>query len=317
MTGYSFKEWNTSEIMKSQLSISGLDFQNDYISISQFSSQSQAIEQVAILPLDHSEKEQYWDCVCGELKNVRKKFQFPGKNVICSLPADNAIIKKVGIDWEEEDVEDVFKWELAQQIISGIDDYAFDYNSLQNQGAKNFLIAAMRKTALERLSGAVKTIKLNPAIIDIDLFALVNVFEANYPEELTQPKVLIHGESDITKIILTISGSFIDYSILVHNIEAMEPAQYAKRLYEESVRILSQNKFDDFIATAKLFLSGSLFSEQSYRSSVLQSLRGSELLDPFRKIDCGLELEQEMLKNYAAQLAVSVGLALRGNQDIL
>ena len=59
------------------------------------------------------------------------------------------------------------------------------------------------------------------------------------------------------------------------------------------------------------YITGSYFFQSENSNIVLQNIQNSETLYPFRKISCSAGMDDEKLKEFAPQLAVSVGLTLR------
>jgi len=66
------------------------------------------------------------------------------------------------------------------------------------------LLVAAKKGRLEEMTHAAQAAGLYPAVVDVDLFALLNCFELNYPEELLGRVVsLVHmGASLMTVTVL-------------------------------------------------------------------------------------------------------------------
>ena len=189
--------------------LSGLDIQSDYMSIAQYSPQENAVLSVAIQPFSVDKGGDSWECAEQELKKLKNKFKFYSPEVACSLPSEHAIIKHIQLESEETEVGELLKWELAQQIIGPIDEYSFDFQECTSEDGnlKNYLTVAFRNTLVERFLILLKGMKLNPQVIDLDAFAIINTFEANYRERIYTPAVIVHGESEKTKIFLPAMGT--------------------------------------------------------------------------------------------------------------
>jgi Tfp pilus assembly PilM family ATPase len=296
--------------------LSGLDIQSDYMSIAQYSLQENAVLSVAIQPFSVDKGGDSWECAEQELKKLKNKFKFYSPEVACSLPSEHAIIKHIQLESEETEVGELLKWELAQQIIGPIDEYSFDFQECTSEDGnlKNYLTVAFRNTLVERFLILLKGMKLNPQVIDLDAFAIINTFEANYRERIYTPAVIVHGESEKTKIILTRNGDYIDMDCFCYTYESLNAETYSMQLQSEINRFLAMNKKIDCQPRVSLYFTGSLFSQVEFRDAVFAKMGNGELLYPFRKIGCRIAIDSDQLMTYAPQLAVAVGLALRGNE---
>lgn len=296
--------------------LSGLDIQSDYLSIAQYSPQENAVLSVAIQPFSVDKGGDCWECAEQELKKLKNKFKFYSPEVAFSLPSEHGIIKHIQLESEETEVGELIEWELAQQIIGSIDEYSFDFQecSPEENNLKNYLAVAFRNTLVERFSVLLKGMKLYPQVIDLDAFAIINTFEANYRERIYTPAVIVHGESEKSKMILTRNGDYIDMECFSYAYDSLNAESYSMQLQSEINRLLSLNQRIDIQPRVSLYFTGSLFSQVEFRDAVLAKMGNGELLYPFRKVGCRIAIDSDQLMTYAPQLAVAVGLALRGNE---
>lgn len=295
--------------------LSGLDIQSDYMSIAQYSSQENAVLSVAIQPLSTEDGGDNWECAGAELKKLKGKFKFYSPDVACSLPTEFAVIKHMQVEHDEADIQGYIEWELSQQIIGSLDEYTFDFQQNGEDAAfKSYLTVAFRNAYVDRFSTLLKGMKLHPQVIDLDVFAIINTFEANYRERIYTPAVIVHGENEKTKIILTRNGTYLDLECFNYPYESMGAVEYAERLQTEINRFLALNSTIDVQPRMSLYLTGSLFTQMEYRESVCSKMGSGELLYPFRKVGCRISIDNDQLMVYAPQLSVAVGLALRGNE---
>ncbi|HEX3019589.1 MAG TPA: pilus assembly protein PilM [Chitinispirillaceae bacterium] len=287
------------------------------MSIAQYSPQDNAVLSVAIQPFSTDKEGDSWECAGQELKKLKNKFKFYSPDIACSLPTEYAIVKHIQIDREEPDVDALIEWELAQQIIGSIDEYSFDFqrcSANQNENSTDYLTVAFRHSLVERFSTLLKGMKLHPQVIDLDAFAIINTFEANYKERLYTPAVIVHGESEKTKIILTRNGDFIDMECFSYSYENLNAESYAMDLQSEISRFLAANNKIDVQPRISLYYTGSIFTQTEFRDAVSAKMGSGELLYPFRKVGCRIAIDHDQLMTYAPQLSVAVGLALRGNE---
>jgi Tfp pilus assembly PilM family ATPase len=294
--------------------INGLDIQKEYLSIVQYSPQEKAVVLVAIQPMASGDVDTIWSRTSSALLELKSKFKFSSPEIICSVPADFVFVKRLAVDETIVKSQDMLQWELSQHLLGSIEEYVVDFQKdgiFRPQLNGEYLAVAYRKDNLDHLLSTLKMLKLKPIVVDIDMFAIVNVFEANYKDQLSVPVMLAHAESGKTKILLTQDGQFIDTHIFESESEQTDPEMYAERFANELQGFLQYNT-SRLVDPASLFLTGSLFSDQNFLNAVVLKVGYGELLNPFREIGCRVGTESDQIMAYAAQLSVAVGLALRG-----
>jgi Tfp pilus assembly PilM family ATPase len=151
---------------------------------------------------------------------------------------------------------------------------------------------------------------MRPYIIDIDLFALTNVFRSNYHDRLSDTSILVHGESKCTKMVLVRDSSYIGSGVFDFDFFERGEADYIAALNSEVARLTAGCGVTQ--GGASVYLAGALFTDVQFTEAVVAGVQKCERLDPFKNILC----EDERLKAYAPHLAVAVGLALRGDGTI-
>lgn len=298
---------------KSDGTIGGLDINRTNICYTRCLPDSKLIANVCIQPLEVT-TENYWESVHSSFNDFLKDFKIPGENIVSSLPGEYAILKKIILDKEETAVDESIEWELSQQIVGSIDEYVYDYQRLADTPEgdfQRFLVVGYRNAAIERISKLLKSNKLNPIIIDLDIFALINVYEINYEDRKDVPALIIFSDPYKTKLILTAQGNFIDIEIFEHAEQAQSSDGYVHVLDETMKRLLHYNAKVPKLNNTKAYITGSYFSRAENTETVLKKIENVELLYPFRRITCSAGLDEEKLKEFAPLLAVSVGLALR------
>jgi Tfp pilus assembly PilM family ATPase len=300
--------------------VSGLDINSLNICYSRCLLDDKAISNICIQPLE-VDAEDYWESVSTGLDELFKEFKIPGEDVVSSLPGEYAIIKKILLDNDENDTNGAIEWELSQQIIGSIDEYVFDYQSIAGAAGKNcksYLAVCYRESAISRISKLLKKKKLNPLVIDLDIFALINVFEMNYSDRLSLPALIIFSDMSKTKLILTCNGEFIDFEIFDHNDGEQSTEDYLQVLDNSIKKLIACNPELSKSGELQAYVTGSNFYQSDITDIVLEKVKNSEILYPFRTIPCSAGMDEEKLKEFAPQLSVSVGLAMRAiSQNIL
>lgn len=289
----------------------GLDIQKEYIAVVQYSLKSNAVTLVALQPISGSGA----DSTSKELGTLKSKFKFLNPQVNCSLPVEHAVVKTIPVDSHDSNTEQALTWELEQNIIGSTDEYIFDYQQFDSttKNTSLFQAVAYRKDRINALSSLLKSHKLVPQCIDLDVFALVNVFEASYPELIGQPAVIVHAESADARILLTHHGKLIDYECIRFDPEP-DPQLLSNLLTTIFPRLGYASGSAVNIGQTPFFAAGSLFSQDGFIDSIKHFIPGISLLHPFKTIECRIGVDEEKLASYLAQLCVAVGLAIRGDQ---
>ncbi|MDR2693829.1 MAG: hypothetical protein LBB74_06400 [Chitinispirillales bacterium] len=295
----------------------GLDIQRDYICVAQYSPQEMAVRQIAVQPFSAEGAGDFWDAVSAELAGLRKKIKFAGADVVCSVPCDMAVVRTLEAESDEIDQNEVLRFEFGVGLLGGIGEYAYDFYEVDPGNMadlRRYLAAALRKETLAKLRKVVKGAKLNPYIVDVDIFALTNVFQANYRDVFTGAAVLVLGEHRRTKLILVSNTSYIGYGVMEYDVDERGVGGYASALSSEVGNLVADNASFLRGNSAPVYLAGGLFADSAITSKVFSGVAKSEMLNPFRKIQCAVGMDASQIEANACRLAVSVGLALRGEE---
>jgi len=295
----------------------GIDIQRDYICVAQYSPKEMTVRQIAVQPLSSDASGDFWEAVSAELAGLRRKVKFAGADVVCSLPCDMVTVRTLEAESDERDQNEVLRFELGVGLVGGIGDYAYDFYEVDpgsTADLRRYLAAALRKETLLKLKKVVKGAKLNPYIIDVDIFALTHVFQANYRDVFTGAAVLVLGEHRRTKLILVSNTSYIAYGVVEYDVDERGEGGYVAALNAEVVRLTSENASFLRGTVPPVYLAGGLFAEGSIASKACSGVSKGEMLNPFRKIQCAAGMDAAQIEANACRLAVSVGLALRGEE---
>ena len=294
---------------------SGLDIQKEYLTIAQYAPDEHSVMLVAIQPISNPSETSSLESASEELRTLKSKFKFANTNVNCSIPGEYAIVKKAPVDHGENDITGALKWELEQQIIGEVDEYIFDFDKFGTgtDGLEEYLVVAYRRDKINELATLLKRNKLSLSIVDLDVFAMINVYEANYDDYLQQPVLLVHAENEKAKLILTHQGKYIDFECFDYDY-GPDPQAFAGRLKDEAQRLCLLSAFPNGAVGVPIFSAGTLFTQEDFGPSVASYVGEVSLLDPFRKISCRVGVDNVQLSTYLPQLSVAVGLALRGNE---
>jgi Tfp pilus assembly PilM family ATPase len=286
----------------------GIDFQRDYVSAVQYSLKERAVTHVSIQPFPAGKLTEEWKVWRRELKNGKPRLRFFCPSVSGAIPAQYAIIKLLTVDADEPSVEDALKWQLTQHLVGEPEDFVFDaqeMTGIATERTRTFLLAAYRRTLVEQTADMIRNAGFKPLAIGLDIFGLINVFEANYRERLSVPCLLVHCEEAITKIVLSRGGGFLDFHCFNNHHDATDEKSFAAAVASEIKRFCRDRTPEPIYAT------GSWFQQIRRRETFFETVTGAELLNPFRDVTCQIVINDQQLREYATQLAVAVGLALQ------
>ena len=299
--------------------------------------------------------------VQGMLRRLIALQNITDKDAALALTGHSVIVKKVQmVRMSEEELANAMPYEAEQHIPFDVYDVNTDFQILSpadanpNKNAQmEVLLAAAKKGRVDELSQAARGANLRPVVIDVDMLALINVLELNYPDEMDGHVIsLVHlGASMMTVLIVKDGLSTFQRDIALggnqytaalqkaldlsrEDTEAVKlgalPWQQAQadvltvlRSVTEEVVAEIQRSFEFYLASAgdepieSLYLSGGS-SRMKGLSQVLASCLNLsvEPLNPFRRIDIPEKLFAiDYVHDMGPMAAVAAGLALRQKGD--
>lgn len=107
------------------------------------------------------------------------------KDAVSGLAGNSVIIKKVSLSaMTEDELAESIQWDAEQHIPFPIADVNIDFQILgtdtEGRGQMDVMLVAVKKDMINDYTNVIKEAGLNPVVIDVDSFALENMFEANY-----------------------------------------------------------------------------------------------------------------------------------------
>jgi len=267
--------------------------------------------------------------------------------IVLSVPGPAVFTKKLKTAQlpYRELVENV-RMGAANFIPHNIEAVTLDFHVLAEVGKNQYeiLVVAVKSEVIEALRTTLNSIGLKPAIVDVDYFALQNIFEYSYPELrsstialvdlgarysivniVSQGKSLFVGDmgtgteaiadtlEELHEITISREDNWLEDNQQIATIEGSVRSE-AGKLAREFNRQLS---FFWSAAGAeqrieKIILSG----EAAVLPGFLEALEGiteipCESLDPFRNMDFHPSLKREEIEKMGPQLSIACGLSLR------
>jgi Tfp pilus assembly PilM family ATPase len=290
-------------------SVCGIDITKDSISIAQYSAADNTVANASIVPLDDADSAaDLISSLKAKFRKVASQMHCEGQAAAVAMSANSAVVKILMLDADEKDVREAIGWELGQHIVGTMDDYSFDYEPLAAAGGsvRRFLAVAYRSANVQKLVSLLKSARISPFVVDLDIFALIDVFEANYRENIASPAVIVHGCGDSSRLVLTEGGAFLDFDVVEHRGGHAAADAYASQLQDAMGR-----SFAGTNAGFETYVTGPLFSDPDFSESVCSRLGSARVLDPFKAVRSTVAIPSEELVKCIPYLAVAVGLSLR------
>jgi type IV pilus assembly protein PilM len=297
--------------------------------------------------------------VVTAIKELAGEQKLKNKSVALSISGTSVIVKKISLPpMPEEELEKQIKFEAEQYIPFDINDVYLDFHILaqgdqpaEGQAEMDVLLVATKKDKLNDYANAVREAGLTPKVVDVDAFAIENMYCANYdavPTELTalvnigasvmNINILKGGMSVFTRDI-TIGGNRYseriqqDLGLSPDDAEAAKKGRYPgvnEAALNEAITAVDMEvateigrSFDYFRTTSpddeimRVVLCGGCAKIKSLPARISEQVGiETSVANPFARLDAtGLQMSPEELAEVAPEMAVVVGLALRWEGD--
>jgi type IV pilus assembly protein PilM len=294
--------------------------------------------------------------VAGAISKIFTEQAFKSKQVATSVSGHSVIVKKISLQAQDEpELGETVRAEAAQYIPFEMADVNVDYQVLSEHmdgPTIDVLLVAVKKDKVLNYTNALQLSGRQPAIVDIDSFALQNCYEYNY-----------EPGSNVTAALLNIGASVMNINVVRGNVplftrdvsvggnqytdslqreldlsfdeaEALKLGQKVGTISEDAklpilqqvteiIVLEIQKTFDFFRATAsgehieRIYVAGG----SSKVPGLLEALRQEfsipvETLNPFMRIVPPIGEGADLIDRNAPQLAVAVGLALRSFEKL-
>lgn len=295
------------------------------------------------------------EAVAEYIRQLFKKNKIKEQKVAVSIGGFSVIVKKINVQtMDEKQLQETIQLEAEQYIPFDISDVNLDFQILgENENNPNqmsvFLVAAKKEMITEYIN-LVQLAGLNPCIIDVEAFALQNIFEFNYDPKGENIALIDIGASKTSLNILKgLSSLFMrDVSLGCGQINQKIVSLSGCTLEEaEQIKFGSQNNkistedlieiessvvsdwcaeirraLDFFYSTypedtvTKIVISGGGANIKEFRQLLASETSAEvEIINPFNKLDVSENFDSSYLEKIAPQAAICMGLALRRVDD--
>lgn len=147
--------------------------------------------------------------VIDGIRTLVTQLRLSNRQVCTSVSGNSVIIKRMTVEAPNvRELRDQVFWEAEQYLPFDVSEVVMDFQSLAKLKDKQFdiLFVACKRSLIEAYQGAIEEAGLKPNLIDVDFFALQNVFEANYPSNPAESVCLVDIGASATKIAVVHSG---------------------------------------------------------------------------------------------------------------
>lgn len=151
--------------------------------------------------------------VADTIRQLVKENKVRTTQVVSSIPGRAVIMKKIQMPMQEEsELEANIEFEANSVIPERMENVNLDYQVLDlvDGGSKlDVLLVAVKKEIVNSYVEAIKDAGLVPVVMDVDYFALENMYQANYTDDPPGGVIgLIHVGARYTSITLIQNGVF-------------------------------------------------------------------------------------------------------------
>ena len=293
--------------------------------------------------------------VAEAIKGLFKSYNLREKNVAISIGGYSVIVKKINVQTMAEDqLQETIHFEAEQYIPFDISDVNLDFQILgpneNNPNQMNVFLVAAKKEMVNDYINLVGLAGLNPCIIDVEAFALQNIFEINYDLKDENIALIDIGASKTSLNILKGSNSVFMrdvslgcaqvnqkiISLINCSFEESETVKLGGQTDKISDEDLKQiitsvvadwcteirRALDFFYSTypddqiKRIVLSGGGGNIADFRQLLAAEASAEvETINPFNNFQLDNSLDASYIDQIAPQAAISMGLAVRRIDD--
>ena len=292
--------------------------------------------------------------IIDSIRNLLSSMKIKTKRVATSVSGHSVIIRKIALPiMSETELEASIQWEAEQYIPFDISEVNIDFQILGpdpgDPSQMNVMLVAAKKDFVGDYTSLFVEAGLEPVVMDIDCFAVENMFDYNYGfvdnevvalidlgASATSVSVLKGDTSIFTRDIQT-GGNLLSEELQKRLGISSEEAERAKlgdrniadvdadtveEILTDAIENLVQEvqrSLDFFSATSsedrvtKIYLTGGVSNSTQVREALEERLGiSAERVDPFRNVTVNeKEFDAEYLNAIGPMFSVAAGLAMR------
>jgi len=294
------------------------------------------------------------NAVSNAISSIFNEHKIKTTKVAAGVNGHSVIVKNIVLpQMSEEELQESFAWHAEEHIPFDISDVNLDFHVMnRSDDAIHVLLAACKRDKVANLKQAIQLAGKQPAVVDVDAFALQNCYELNYDPQPGHIVALLNIGASTTNInilngvrsVFTRDATFggNQYTSLLQKELGLtfDQAEAVKRgmplpegaeqrdispildTVSDILALEIQKTMDFYRATVE---EGDSAVEKILVSGGGSKLTGLvdflarrfevpvEMFDPFRKIRVDARgFDPEYMREIVPEMAIAVGLALRG-----
>ncbi|MBM4141194.1 MAG: type IV pilus assembly protein PilM [Nitrospira sp.] len=290
------------------------------------------------------------------LKELLRKSKVKTKDSVVGIAGHSSvIIKRISLpEMSEEELSESINFEAEQYVPFDIEEVNLDFQILGPKGEPgqmDVILVAVKKDIINEYVSVVKEAGFNPVIVDVNSFALENMYEINYEIEPDKNVAIVNiGASTINMNILkggisvftrdSAIGSNLhtetlqrEFNLTYENAERLKKGEPVENVSSEdafsviesaSEEIISEvnRSFEYFRSSAvhedinEVVLSGGCALMKNFLKPFAERIGvETKVIEPFRNIEIPKRFDVTYIEEIAPMAAVAVGLAIRRPGD--
>jgi type IV pilus assembly protein PilM len=290
--------------------------------------------------------------VVDVLKDTVKNAALSHKNVISALKGYDVISKRVDLDVDDSsNFDETFRWEANQYVDFDVNTMNIDFQRCDKDeatGKTPVILAVAKKDLINDIKFVFDSANLRLSLIDVEVFALANLFVHNYEEFAKSAIIMDIGFERVHMIFIdnSIYRFSFDVDMGIKNCIELLKQMYDIN-YDEALNILMEketlvknetnigtiNQFYDRLSqtAANIVKSVQKEGDKVYENcficgggAYLPGVEGAlstalnlevKYFNPFNKIDVDKFNDKAFIEKNLYRLNIAVGLALRNMGD--
>jgi type IV pilus assembly protein PilM len=147
--------------------------------------------------------------VTENIKTLINQLKLKTKSVCTALSGTSLIIKRMNLEVPNvRDLQDSVFWEAEQYLPFDVSEVVMDYHVLSRSkdNKTDVLLVAVKRAVLDSYMTAIEGSGLKPKVVDVDFFALQNLFEANYPMSAQEAVAIVDLGASALKLVVVHAG---------------------------------------------------------------------------------------------------------------
>ncbi len=292
--------------------------------------------------------------VSNMISRIFNEHHIKTARVVAGVSGHSVIVKNIVLpQMSDEELYESFSWHAEEHIPFDIADVNLDYQVTgDSSDALHVLMAACKKEKIANVKQAIQLAGKQPVIIDVDVFALQNCYEANYQPKTGEVVALLNigaatmninilngtrsvfvrdasvGGNQYTSLLQKELGLTFEQAEAVKRGDPLpegiepRPIQPIIEAVSDVLALEVKKTMDFYRATAeesgeaiqKILIAGG----GSRLSGLAEYLEkrfeiSVEVFDPFRQIEVdSKKFDPDYMREVIPEMAIAVGLALRG-----